>query len=69
MGCERREMTIRKCGKFCVCVRTWFMWHLRWALNTSDFERVRGLSRWKNQTKQRWKSRLLLEEQLIIPFY
>ena len=38
-------------------------------LNTPDFEGAGGLSRWKDQSKQRWKSLLLLEEQLMTLFY
>lgn len=35
----------------------------------TDLEGAGGLSRWKDQSKQRWKSLLLLEEQLITLFY
>lgn len=38
-------------------------------LNTPDFEGAGGLSRWKDQSKQRWKSLLLLEEELMTLFY
>lgn len=44
------------------------MWHLRWALNTKDLKRQEGFAGGGTQSKQRWKSRLLLEEQLMIPF-
>lgn len=38
-------------------------------LNTPDSEGAGGLSRWKDQSKQRWKSLLLLEEELMTLFY